>query len=306
MNLNPMALPNVSLHSKYTDKVPTSAVKVHFDLPELQSLLWELASKMPLWRFKITRGGCYKKDEPENGITHVLSAMEFSVTQDDELLGSVSAGYHGHSKKIFVQNERIKKQRSSGRNDGKMVTADPKRAYREIIKNFYRKHPHEVAQEATSVLAHKISSISQSYHRKVYEASNQLQVTAGKICVAHMELIQQLPIDAALKQELTANFNTAVSSKESHVEALRMAKTLDTPAKGESAVVVSFGSSYVLAYKGLAQVIPSDELPEELRAPLGMLKLSEDNTLIDGIGVRVDNKVFLVVPTPTKGDSKYE
>lgn len=300
MNLNPMTLPNLSLHSKYTDKVPADRIEVTFDLPELKELLWELASKTPLWQFKVIRGGCYMKDQPEDGKTHTLIATQIAITQDGEALGSIASGYHGRNKKIFIDNERIKKQRTSGRNEGKMVTADPKRAYREVVKNFHRRNPREVTEHAIVELGDRLNKISNKYHSQVYEASNHLREAAWTVAMANMDLLQQLPIDTKLKDELKTHYDTIIENTEHQQKAVRMAQSLKT-ADGKSAVVVSFGATYVLAYKGPATVIASDELPEELRAPLGMLKLSEENVLVDGIGVRVNDKVFMVIPTSTEG-----
>ena len=111
----------------------------------------------------------------------------------------------------------------------------------------------------------------------------------------------QLPIIDDLKTDLQTNFTLAQENDRAHNELSRLIRLLNpVEAEGAAAIVVTLGSSYILSYKGPAEIIASDELPEELRAPLGMLKLSETNTLVDGIGVRVSENTFLVLPGEMK------
>lgn len=298
MDKNLLALPNVSLNTKFTDKMPLSNIRLNYDVDGFQSLLWDLATGKPMWAFYISSGsmGLNTSGEPNGS----LRVRDVQIKQDGELLGVVSSEYHGGSKKIFVANRRIEQQRS-GRNSGKMVTSDYKRAYREIIKNFYRKDPQEVITDAYEALRNNISNMSHNHYRKMRDATNTFKEIAGNIAFNNLGMFLQLPIIDDLKTDLQTNFTLAQDNDKAHNELSRLVRLLNpVEAEGTAAVVVTLGSSYILSYKGPAEMIASDELPEELRAPLGMLKLSETNTLVDGIGVRVSENTFLVLPGEMK------
>ena len=298
MDKNLLALPNVSLNTKFTDKMPLSNIRLYYDVDGFQSLLWDLATGKPMWAFYISSGsmGLNTSGEPNGS----LRVRDVQIKQDGELLGTVSSEYHGGSKKIFVANRRIEQQRSS-RNSGKMVTSDYKRAYREIIKNFYRKDPQEVITDAYEALRNNISNMSHNHYRKMRDATITFKEIAGNIAFNNLGMFLQLPVSDDLKTDLQTNFTLAQENDRAHNELSRLVRLLNpVEAEGTAAVVVTLGSSYILSYKGPAEMIASDELPEELRAPLGMLKLSETNTLVDGIGVRVSENTFLVLPGEMK------
>jgi hypothetical protein len=298
MDKNLLALPNVSLNTKFTDKMPLSNIRLNYDVDGFQSLLWDLATGKPMWAFYISSGsmGLNTSGEPNGS----LRVRDVQIKQDGELLGTVSSEYHGGSKKIFVANRRIEQQRSR-RNSGKMVTSDYKRAYREIIKNFYRKDPQEVITDAYEALRSNISNMSHNHYRKMRDATITFKEIAGNIAFNNLGMFLQLPIIDDLKTDLQTNFTLAQENDRAHNELSRLIRLLNpVEAEGAAAIVVTLGSSYILSYKGPAEIIASDELPEELRAPLGMLKLSETNTLVDGIGVRVSENTFLVLPGEMK------
>jgi len=298
MDKNLLALPNVSLNTKFTDKMPLSNIRLNYDVDGFQSLLWDLATGKPMWAFYISSGsmGLNTSGEPNGS----LRVRDVQIKQDGELLGTVSSEYHGGSKKIFVANRRIEQQRSR-RNSGKMVTSDYKRAYREIIKNFYRKGPQEVITDAYEALRSNINNMSHNHYRKMRDATITFKEIAGNIAFNNLGMFLQLPIIDDLKTDLQTNFTLAQENDRAHNELSRLIRLLNpVEAEGAAAIVVTLGSSYILSYKGPAEIIASDELPEELRAPLGMLKLSETNTLVDGIGVRVSENTFLVLPGEMK------
>lgn len=303
---NPVLLPNVVFCTKLQEKgVPKEAMQPTYDFDGMRELLWELASKNPLWDFEISRFSMYKLDGlTTDGTTHNLYVKEITVKENRETLGSFAVDYHGNTRKIFITNERIAKERTR-RNNGRMATGDIKRAYREITKNFYLKNPRERTAEAVQIISQKLGEIDRKISHSVFTAEHEFQSAASAFVKSHPEVLTsfQQP-DASKDKALVAlaswDTHSEAKSKVSEVEWVTNAvwSSLAEPGKhkapSNAAVVISQGSSYVLTYKGETCTIPSEDLPEELRAPLGMLKLSDAMQVVEGIGFRVDNRIFLV------------
>ena len=71
----------------------------------------------------------------------------------------------------------------------------------------------------------------------------------------------------------------------------------DMLAKGNAFIVFIDGIHYsVQKGKDPLQIKESDELPDFMRRAIGLLKLVEDNQAVSGVGLRVNESTFLVLP----------
>lgn len=306
MILNPIPLPNVELGPRLQDKgVPKEVMQPTYEFDAMRELLWELASRNPLWDFVISKGALNMLDAvTSDGKTHRLYVREVTVKNHREVLGSFSAEYHGNTRKIFITNERIAKERT-GRNNGRLITGDVKRAYREIIKNFYAKNPQEVAVAAVQLLSQKLGEVERKISYAVYTFQQNLESAAAKFVKNNPDVLTSFPnpdVDRDTAVSALSSWRNAMSEKEKMellgIASNQMWSSLADPSKHKApdnaAVVISQGSTYVLTYKGQTSTIPSEDLPKELRAPLGMLKLSDAMEAVEGVGFRVDDKIFFV------------
>ena len=306
IRLNPIPLPNVALGPKLQDKgVPKDNAHVVYEDDVLRELLWELASRNPLWDFIISKGSINPLDTPlDDGTAHRLYVREITVKDGQEVLGSFSAGYHGNTMKIFVTNERIANGRS-GRNGGRLVTGDVKRAYREIIKNFYARNPRELTVASVQLLSQKLGEVERKISHAVYTFQQNLESAAAKFVKNNPDVLTSFPnpdVDRDTAVSALSSWRNAMAEKEKMellgIASNRMWSSLADPSKhrapDNAAVVISQGSTYILTYKGKTCTIPSEDLPDELRAPLGMLKLSDALQAVDGVGFRVDDRIFFV------------
>jgi hypothetical protein len=306
IRLNPIPLPNVVFGPKLQDMgIPKEQMYPTYEHDPLRELLWELASRNPLWDFTISKSSVHKRDEGVvDGLTHTLFIREITITSEREVLGSFTADYHGATRKLFITNERIAKERT-GRNQGRMATSDVKRAYREIVKNFYSKNPKERATEAASLIAKKLGDIDRKTSHSVYQFDHEFQTAVSSFVKRNPQVLTTFPhVDLDRNKAVSSleSLNAASEAKDKiatvQMTMANMWSSLADPSKHKApdnaAVVISQGSTYVLTYKGQICTIPSEDLPEELRGPLGMLKLSDAMQLIDGIGFRIDDKIFLV------------
>ena len=307
IRLNPIPLPNVVFGPKLQDTgVSKEQVFPTYEHDSLRELLWELASRNPLWDFVISKSSLHKRDEVgADGLTHTLFVREITIKSEREVLGSFAVDYHGATRKLFITNERIAKERTR-RNQGRMATSDVKRAYREIVKNFYAKNPRELTVAAVQVLSQKLVEVHRKISHAVYSFDNELESAAASFVKRNPEVLTEFPNADADRDKAVSALTSWRNARDEqdkvntmNIAANAMWSNLSDPSKhqphGTAAVVISQGSTYVLTYKGQTCTIPSEDLPEELRGPLGMLKLSDAMQLIDGIGFRIDDKIFLVL-----------
>ena len=306
IRLNPIPLPNVALGPKLQDKgVSKDNAHVVYEADVLRELLWELASRNPLWDFIISKGSINLLDTPlDDGTAHRLYIREVTVKDGQEVLGSFSTGYHGSGSKLFIANDRIANGRS-GRNGGRLVTGDVKRAYREIIKNFYARNPRELAVASVQLLSHKLGEAERKISHTVYAFQQDLENAATAFIKRNPEVLTAFPhpdVDRDTAVSALNSWRDAMANKDKMellgIASNQMWASLADPSKrvapDNAAVVISQGSTYVLTYKGQTCTIPSEDLPDELRAPLGMLKLSDALQSVDGVGFRVDDRIFFV------------
>jgi hypothetical protein len=66
---------------------------------------------------------------------------------------------------------------------------------------------------------------------------------------------------------------------------------------GDAYIVFIDGVNYSIQKgKDPLEIKASEELPDFMRRAVGLLKLVEDNQVIDGVGVRASETTFLVMP----------
>ena len=303
MMFNPMQLPNVSVDKKiFSDRldpalIPT--VTYEYRLKELRELLWMLATDKPTWQFKVVSAQL-------STASNTLTIRTIRIEEDGALLGTFSADYHGSNYKLFVENDRIAKERTH-RNAGKMVTSDVKRAKREILKTFYKKNPIEMAEAAMEKLRASLRDMQYEARSKLRHLSQTFFNDAAEFAQAHMEFIAQHESAKHLVETKAKIVDgTAVKDSLDAFDTLAIGVTESMTGRSEyahAAMVVSLGSTYIVTYKGSTEVIPSEELADMFRTNLGLLKLVDVNTAYDGVGLRASSDVFLVIPTISENEN---
>lgn len=305
MKFCPLALPNVEFTREMQDKLAEQGLarenlRIVYDIDGIRELLWELASKQPLWRFilRTSGSGPHKMDSPIDTMTHSLYIKDVVIFHGREKLGSFNSEYHGSTRKIFITNERIAKERT-GRNNGRMVTSDIKKALREITKNFYAKNPVELTTDALKKANSALAKLHNLRHHDSSMAEHHFSQAAAQFALDHPEILD-CDIQDTNKDKAKEKLAELHLSKKAEAEITDMLepvqKLLNKNNPPHQALVISQGSSYVLTYKGETSTISSEDLPQELRGHLGFLKLSESNQVMPGVGYRVDNDIFLVFP----------
>jgi hypothetical protein len=272
-----MTYANIEL--KEHDRWGKGLVKSTID-PFMKDFIEQLALKYPQWTFV------------ENSVTSNMSnntyeVHSFKVMDKREVLGTLSKEWASGGARYCVDNHRIASMRERGSG---MKTIHMDKAIKHVNKLFGKKNVNEKFTEARQVIStalghihnqkrwdlnHKWEGVKDQAQRFIVDNYAQFASSVTDTKVTHN--VEKLPSSFA-------EFNS--------VDAMQNALQ-----KGDAYLVFIDGLNYsVQKGKDPLEVKASEELPDFMRRAVGLLKLVEDNQVIDGVGVRANETTFLVMP----------
>lgn len=278
--MNPMSLPNVTVSPKLLGTFGATRDNFGFPYAALAEVVWELASKNPMWELRIVAAA-------SNG-----NARKLSVYQDGEQVGEIGYEYNSRSggNTVYITNQRIAALRS--RNNGRMFSSDTKKLIATARKMFSKKTVGELVTEAESHTHTAMNTLIWEHSSSVSRIKTSLWESAiafvtgdmKPLFVQHLMATGQSALLPKVEQLEEANANLTVSSS---LKMLYDAKQL--------ALVVLDNDKYIVKYSINTELHDTESLPSTLRRSLGMLKLVEKGQVVSNSGMRVSDTVFLVV-----------
>jgi len=251
-------------------------------IPHLATLLTELINRNPHWTFVATRGNYHER--LADG-TRVRLATTFGVYEKREMLGYIAYDRsYSRGDQWVVGNDRI-----SATKDRQSCTKTTKLdvALRLVKKHFSPKTTDEYFEKALSEVSDNLNRLVGKANQDTRGYYNGLQSTMaqyvrdnwdnfvatlnqeGKDCCAkYMEAHEKLQINEALKKAFHA---------------------------GEASTILIRDTEYIIRNKGGTTMCPTEQLPQELKLKLGMLKLVAVNTVVEGMGYRATEDSYVVV-----------
>jgi len=251
-------------------------------IPHLGGLMLELIKRYPQWNFVAISGNYHER--LADG-TRVRLATKFGVYEKRELIGFV--GYdrsYARGDQYVVGNDRISlgKYRQSCTKTTKLDVA-----LRLVKKNFSPKTTDEYFEKAVEVVAEGVNRLVSRANQDTRGYYNALQSKMAEYvrnnwssfvdtlnqegkdtCAKYMEAHEKLDVN----ENLHKLFNT-----------------------GDASTVLIRENEYIIKNKGGVTVCPSEQLPQELKLKLGMLKLSAVGTVVEGMGYRATDDSFVIV-----------
>jgi hypothetical protein len=273
-----MTYENIKLkkHDKFGEGEKESVID-----PFLKSFIEKLALKYPQWTFEEVY--C-----TTNNSTKTYEAYRFNIVDKREVLGTIDKDYiSGGGWRYCVDNHRISSMRERGSG---MKTIHEDKAIKHVGKFFGKKNVNEKFTEATLAIVNAVGNIHNqkrwdlshkwdalSTHTQKFIYDNYAQFTSSITDTSVSANVEKLP-------SVIAEF----SSVDAMQDALR---------KGDAYIVFIDGLNYSIQKgKDPLEIKTSEELPDFMRRAVGLLKLVEDNQVIDGVGVRANETTFLVAP----------
>ena len=157
-------------------------------------------------------------------------------------------------------------------------------------KFFGKKNVSEKFTEATQTINNSLGHI---HNQKRWDLSNKwdaLKDHAQKFIVENYAQFASDVTDTTVSSKLEQL--PSCYSEFTSVDAMQGALR-----KGDAYIVFIDGLNYSIQKgKDPLEIKASEELPDFMRRAVGLLKLVEDNQVIDGVGVRANETTFLVMP----------
>ena len=246
----------------------------------IQPILDKLAKERPTWKFK-SKETLYGAGEKQ--------LHRFYIYDADEELGSVWLENHwrDNALRFYFEDFRLRKQRQRGMAS---FSSQPDVAIKRILKAFHLKTPKERAGEAQSEVHKATQELISSANWPLRRAKQAVEESLFAYAVRNWD---------AVKQHLGANANAVdlpglYKLGEEHTRLSNaMSNNLGCNVRIES------NGTYLVSRLELdtysTNSYTDDTLPDNLRGALGLLKLVEDKTYIDSVGMRISSNLFYVM-----------
>lgn len=282
--MNPMELSNVIRPDKEADRYEVAST--------ISNVVWELATKNPLWRFKSVEA---QTQELFDGVKRCIVAG-FEVSVNGEKLGTIKRDHKyvngSRNPIIAITNKRIYDAMSRS---SYITTSEEKKALALVKKWFY--------PEST---VEKIAQAKEAAERVVYDTLREKRREQSQHDIHVREAVKDFidtPEGSAAFAEYVTRVNDAdvILAMQENGRLMEESATIEDirsrieGGKGETALVVVDQGKYLVKILEDVQLYDDTTLPFDMRGKLGMLKLVQPRQFVSSIGCRVNNEVFVIV-----------
>jgi hypothetical protein len=186
-----------------------------------------------------------------------------------------------------IDNSRIGKERQRGSG---MRTKDMKKALRQVAKYVRRLDAVEVSEGSKEKAEGVLYSVARG---KSNQFQTELDTLTKTVLVPYATEHQQEIRKYAQDKHINYNFE-ALDTKREEASVTRYID--DCNKSGKCLVVTRLDSGYAIRPNtGVVEVKQSEDLSDYMRKALGLLKLVQPSQVVEAVGLRVDEDVFLVV-----------
>ena len=250
-------------------------------IPHLAPFLLELIKRYPQWNFVAISGNYHERIDDKR----VRLATKFNVLEKREVLGFI--GYdrsYSRGDQWVVGNDRI-----SATKDRQSYTKTTKLdvALRHVKKHFSPKTTDEYFDKAINEVSENLNRLVSRSNQDTRGHYNSLQTTMAEYVRLNWDSFV-----STLNDEGKA---TCIKYMEAHKKLEINESIKNVYNKGEAYTILIKDSEYIVKNKGDVTVYPTEQLPQELKLKLGMLKLVAVNTVVDGMGYRATEDTYVVI-----------
>ena len=264
------------------DRTPNLNLTVSIH-PEIEMVLDKLMKERPTWRFKSTE-------------RHIGAGVSSFVIYDgDEELGCLYMENHWRDVAVRYYFDNFRLERTRQKNI-KNYSTKPDVAAKRIVKAFHLKTPKERAAEAFVKMRTDVQNKNANLGWPLRKAKSTLESELYAYASRNWDEIKPLLGPTAADIDLPTLMDACGEYE-------RLASAI-SDAQGRT-VRVEGNGTYLAARSADAstfttEIYTDNTLPNDLRGSLGLLKLVEDQTYIEGVGFRVDATLYFIM------DSKEE
>ena len=253
--------------------------------PQLESVIDKLAKKkIGTWEF--VGAGVRHRDADSK---YFIS--DFEVMEKDQTLGSISTMYkygrNGKTDVIYITSKNINKTRGD---KNCIKTANPALAIRTVLTYF--------KPEALKDQMDELRRISQMTFNRVQTRANVELEAVMHQSVPRSSLAAYLVNNMADYAAFVQTHHPQAMKELGRIEEkLRSAEIVNSLNKGGEQLTVWLKPSGEVVIGDTTDIVvyQADELPATVSRKLGMLKLVEDTQTIEGVGMRHNKDVFIIM-----------
>lgn len=254
-------------------------VTLHAPLDRLFNMLWK---ERPTWKFKSTA----------KFYTHTQRASNFHVYEDNEHIGSIWVENHwrDHLPRIYFDSDKLRRERGSR---GRVPhTGKVNDAAKRIVKMFHLKSPGERAVEMVNTIHKLKEEVGNELSWPLRRAETSIREDLMAYAVSHWDTVKPFLKAAA-----------GIDMPTLRADADKAERLRDAYARGHGICLrVEPNGSYFtcpLLGTGVSSVVPTtyseNTFPEKYRTPLGLLKMVDVGTYVDGIGMRATPNTYFII-----------
>jgi hypothetical protein len=272
--------PNVDLSAPELN----NPLKTTIISPFMAQFVDAIAMKYPQWLIQGYSG--YE-------VTDTIAVTKFKVFDNDnprKNVGTIGTTnrYHrdrGSETVYYINCPRLAMERDRGQS---MLTKDLKQAMK-AVKQYFTPPP---IADRLDELSEQASNFARNIHSR---SLNRLAPTRAVMYPVIQRYIRSnwdsfvATLEPAIKQDME---ELVLAEEEEHL--LFMLSTAINSRKVLTVLIE--GDKYMVSYAGVISSQSSDELPDEIRRRIGMLKLTDEHNVIDGIGIKINSGGFVVIP----------
>jgi hypothetical protein len=249
--------------------------------PFLKDLIEQLALKYPQWTF-------VEASATSMAVDKVYHAHRFDIKDKRETLGTIDKDYANNGYRYRIDNHRIQGMRERGCG---MKTIHLNKALKHVDKFFGKKNVTEKITEARRNVDNVLSQVDNEKGWRLRGTWTSLELEARTFIVDNYQAFMDSIVDKSIVAKQLEVLPT-------HVAEYNATQHLNKMLRSDNAFIVFIDGVNYSVQKGKdpLEIKQSDELPDFIRRAVGLLKLVEDNQVISGVGLRVNESTFLVLP----------
>jgi hypothetical protein len=275
----------LNVHNTYytvhgVDPVALERAKDSVVHPFMVPLIEAIQHKRPHWEFHARGFGTRGIGDDVNHVLH----ENFDIYDNGEKLGSIEKDYHGGTTVYAVSSHRINAKRLVGmRKKSKHV----KVIAAEVLKECYPLTLDELATEK---------------YKKAFTAMQQATYKDRRASTRNVELLHEPMLAYLTSGDRWAEFLAVqdkpevMRAKEAYLSLAESARVAADISNAHHILLIERPRDIVtMPFGGAAQSTNLDALSDHIKTSLALLKMTEVDTIIDGVGVRTADDTFYIL-----------
>jgi len=272
---------NVVLHNKVQVRADANGYKVTLVDKVLSKVIEKLIRAKPLWKFVIT--------ETQDGlIENEHRATNFEVFEDGQCLGKIYKTYNRGDYRIAVENHRIAETRTRR---AAYSTSNPDKAVTAVKKMFYKMNLSEVTKKQAETAERMVRDVTWDKQRTVQNLEGEIGTHAKKWALGdgYSAFLQYV-------NERDRRILEAIDKKEAAFsEMLTVDDISRAYENGKASLVIVDGNNFIIKRGENVGLISANDLSDDMKAKIGMLKLVQDRQFVSSVGARVSMESYIVI-----------